>query len=62
MTGAIIMAVTYGYDAKGNNDQLIAIAREVKDIISEALFPGAHLVNDFPICKFRSIDTEVKNK
>ena len=46
------MAVTYGYDAQENNDHFISIARKVMDIATEALLPGAHLVNDFPLCMF----------
>jgi len=52
VTGAIIMALAYGYDAQENSDHFISIARKVMDLATEVLLPGAHLVNDFPVRTF----------
>jgi len=49
MSGAIIMVLIYGYDAKDNNDRFISIAREAADIATEVILPGAHLVTNFPL-------------
>jgi len=56
VSGAIIMAVTYGYDAQENDDHFISMARKVMDLATEVLLPGAHLVNDFPLCMFSCFD------
>jgi len=49
MSGAIIMAVTYGYNAKQSGDRFISVAKKAAGIMSELTLPGAHLVTDFPL-------------
>jgi hypothetical protein len=43
-----MLDVTYGYEAKSAQDDLICLAEEVLSDVSKAVQPGAHLVDIFP--------------
>ena len=47
-----MLAMGYGYEVKGLNDQKIKAARKLAHIISETVLPGALLVNDIPFCEY----------
>ena len=51
LTGSLILAMGYGYDAKGLDDPKVNDARNMVQFASEGTLPGALLVNDFPFCK-----------
>ena len=42
----------YGYEAKQLNDRKVDAAREMVQLASEILPPGALLVNDLPFCEW----------
>jgi hypothetical protein len=44
------MAITYGYEVKGNDDRMLYAARELTTMTSESALPGALLVNELPLC------------
>lgn len=46
------MAVVYGYDVTGVNDRFMAIADETMDIMTQAMLPGATMMNVLPILRF----------
>ncbi len=46
--GEQLLAVTYGYEAKGNRDRTIEAAKKLSDLGTKASLPGSLLVNEFP--------------
>ena len=44
------MSLTYGYDLKDNNDQMIAAPVQATEFVSRLIVPGALLVNHLPFC------------
>jgi len=44
MTGALVIAITYGHNAKGPDDPVIRVAEEALDAVTHALTPGTFLV------------------
>ena len=44
------MSLTYGYDLKDNNDQIIVAPVQVAELVSRLVMPGALLVNYLPFC------------
>jgi hypothetical protein len=42
------MAVTYGYDLKEYNDDLINAPVEINKILAQSVLPGAVLINHIP--------------
>ncbi|KAI0278757.1 cytochrome P450 [Russula aff. rugulosa BPL654] len=48
MSGSLMLAMGYGYEVKGINDQKIKAARNLAHLIGETFLPGALLVNDLP--------------
>ena len=44
------MSLTYGYDLKDNNDQMIAAPVQATELVSRLIMPGALLVNHLPFC------------
>jgi hypothetical protein len=49
--GEQLLAMTYGYEAKGHHDRTIEAARKLSDIGTKASLPGSLLVNEFPFRK-----------
>jgi hypothetical protein len=47
-----MLAMGYGYEVKGLNDQKIKAARKLAHLVSETVLPGALLVNDVPFCEY----------
>ena len=47
-----MLAMGYGYEVKGHNDQKIKASRKLAQLISETALPGALLVNDLPFCEY----------
>jgi hypothetical protein len=52
MSGSLMLAMAYGYEVKGLNDQNIKASRKLAQLISETAMPGALLVNDLPFCQY----------
>jgi hypothetical protein len=52
MSGSLMLAMGYGYEVKGLNDQKIKAARTLAQLISETALPGALFVNDLPFCEY----------
>jgi tetrahydromethanopterin S-methyltransferase subunit B len=46
---AIILAITYGYNADGPQDKLVQLAETVITDLERVLEPGAYLVDSIPI-------------
>jgi hypothetical protein len=46
-----MLAMGYGYEVKGLDDQKIKAARNLAKLISETALPGALLVNDLSFCE-----------
>jgi hypothetical protein len=46
--GEQLLAMTYGYEAKGHHDRTIEAAKKLSDIGTRASLPGSLLVNEFP--------------
>lgn len=44
------MSLTYGYDLKDNNDQIIVAPVQATELVSRLIVPGALLVNHVPFC------------
>ena len=44
------MSLTYGYDLKDNNDQMIAAPVQTTELVTRLATPGALLVNHLPFC------------
>jgi hypothetical protein len=49
--GEQLLAMTYGYEAKGHHDKTIDAAKKLSDIGTRASLPGSFLVNEFPFRK-----------
>ena len=49
--GEQLLAMTYGYEAKGHNDKTIDAAKKLSDIGTRASLPGSLLVNELPFRK-----------
>ena len=49
--GEQLLAMTYGYEAKGHHDTTIDAAKKLSDIGTRASLPGSLLVNEFPFRK-----------
>jgi hypothetical protein len=49
--GEQLLAMTYGYEAKGHHDKTIDAAKKLSDIGTRASLPGSLLVNEFPFRK-----------
>jgi hypothetical protein len=43
-----MLAMTYGYEARGHHDKTIEAAKKLSDIGTRASLPGSLLVNEFP--------------
>ena len=48
--GAIIVRITYGYEAQENGDPIIALAESAVGYFSDFNKPGAYLVDFIPLC------------
>jgi len=48
--GAIIVRITYGYEAQENGDPIIALAESSVGSFSAFNEPGAYLVDFIPLC------------
>lgn len=46
------MAIVYGYDVTGADDHFIVIADETMELLTEAMLPGASMMNVLPILRF----------
>ena len=44
------MSLTYGYDLKEDDDDMIATQVQLAEIMSSLVVPGGALVNSFPFC------------
>ncbi|KAI0253746.1 cytochrome P450 [Lactifluus subvellereus] len=51
MQGELLLAIGYGYEARGRNDRKIDIARQFSDFSSAVGLPGVLLVNDLPFLR-----------
>ena len=49
--GAGSLQFTYGYQAKGDNDEMIQLVETVANNFVDSTLPGAYLVDLFPICE-----------
>ncbi|KAH9994268.1 cytochrome P450 [Russula vinacea] len=49
--GEQLLAMTYGYEAKGHHDRTIDVAKKLSDLGSRASLPGSMLVNEFPFLR-----------
>ncbi|KAI0273085.1 cytochrome P450 [Russula aff. rugulosa BPL654] len=49
--GEQLLAMTYGYEAKGHHDKTIDAAKKLSDIGTRASLPGSFLVNEFPFLR-----------
>ncbi|KAI0058254.1 cytochrome P450 [Artomyces pyxidatus] len=52
LQGAILMAITYGYDVKEGEDRLLEKARALVALAAATVMPGALLVNDMPFLRY----------
>jgi hypothetical protein len=48
LTAEVILAIGYGYEVQGRNDRKVESARQVVQLASETVLPGALLVNNLP--------------
>jgi hypothetical protein len=46
-----MLAMGYGYEVNGFDDQKIKAARKLAYLIGQTVLPGALLVNDIPFCE-----------
>ncbi|KAJ7905810.1 cytochrome P450 [Mycena olivaceomarginata] len=51
-SGAIALRITYGYTVRGEDDPMIELVNDVMKEFSEAITPGAFLVDLLPILKY----------
>ncbi|KAJ7343182.1 cytochrome P450 [Mycena albidolilacea] len=51
-SGAIALRITYGYTVQGEDDPMIELVNDVMKEFSEAITPGAFLVDLLPILKY----------
>ncbi|KAI0310501.1 CyP450 monooxygenase [Amylostereum chailletii] len=49
---SIVMSVAYAYDVEPENDRYVPIAEKALEMLSDSVFPGAAIVNSFPILKY----------
>ncbi|KAJ7786977.1 cytochrome P450 [Mycena olivaceomarginata] len=56
-SGAIALRITYGYTVQGEDDPMIELVNDVMKEFSEAITPGAFLVDLLPIRKCSILDT-----
>jgi len=49
--GEQLLAMTYGYEAKGLDDRMIQAANELSDLGSRTSLPGSLMVNEFPFLR-----------
>jgi hypothetical protein len=49
--GAIVLRISHGYEAKGNNDPFIDLADRAVDKFSPCTVPGAFMVDIVSLCK-----------
>jgi len=47
-TGAIILAIVYGYDVKDSSDTFVTVAEHYNRLVARCLLPGELVVNTFP--------------
>ena len=52
MTGSLILAIGYGYEARGFDDPKINDAKNLILFASKCTLPGALLVNVLPFCEY----------
>ncbi|KAF7346388.1 O-methylsterigmatocystin oxidoreductase [Mycena sanguinolenta] len=52
LTAAMIMATVYGYNVQPSNDRFVALSENAMKKLSDSLFPGAVIVNTFPILRY----------
>ncbi|TFK74834.1 cytochrome P450 [Pluteus cervinus] len=52
LTSGLAMATIYGHDIKSMDDPYVVLAEQSMTMMSAAAFPGAFLVNTFPILRF----------
>ncbi|KAI9454933.1 cytochrome P450 [Russula earlei] len=51
LQGKLIMALTYGYDLKAYDDELIVAPVELNKVLAQSVLPGAVLMNHIPFIK-----------
>ncbi|KAF8869034.1 cytochrome P450, partial [Infundibulicybe gibba] len=51
VAAAIIMAIMYGHNVSAMNDKFVLIAEEVAELSTQAMLPGAWLVNTIPMLR-----------
>ncbi|KAI0263950.1 hypothetical protein BC834DRAFT_283371 [Gloeopeniophorella convolvens] len=51
LQGEVMFSMTYGYDIKGNDDRLLVIARDMTELGTTSVIPGATLVNELPLLR-----------
>jgi hypothetical protein len=44
------MSLTYGYDLKNDDDDMIAVPVQLSKILAQFFVPGMALVNSLPFC------------
>ena len=44
--------MVYGYEAKGDDDQMVNAATKLVQLSGRIALPGGILVNDVPFCEF----------
>ncbi len=49
---SVVMTIVYGYDVMGADDHFISIADESMDLMTQAMLPGASMMNVLPILRF----------
>ncbi|KAJ6585036.1 cytochrome P450 [Mycena capillaripes] len=52
VASAVIMSTMYGYDVEPRNDRFVAISENAVKKLSDSFFPGAAVVNTFPILRY----------
>ncbi|KAF7374545.1 O-methylsterigmatocystin oxidoreductase [Mycena sanguinolenta] len=52
LAAAIIMATVYGYEVQPTNDHFVGISEDAMKRLSDSVFPGAVVVNTFPILRY----------
>ncbi|KAH9956431.1 cytochrome P450 [Russula dissimulans] len=51
LSGEQLLAMTYGYEAKGLDDRMLQVANELSDLGSKISLPGSLMVNEFPFLR-----------
>jgi hypothetical protein len=52
LQGDLILAMTYGYEVRGLDDRMVAVARKMSEHGTATMLPGALLVNELPFREF----------